>query len=70
MYICLCNAISDRDLSPHMMGGECSVAMVYQALGAKPECGKCVPFIRQALRRATKAAMPGNDAAEKDTAAG
>lgn len=56
MYVCLCNAIRDRDLHPHVAGGGCSVAMVYRALGCEPQCGKCVPFIRQALRQAAEAA--------------
>lgn len=52
MYVCLCNAIRDRDLNPHTAGGCCSVSMVFQGLGAEPKCGKCVPFVRQALRQA------------------
>jgi len=59
MYVCLCNAISDRDLHSHTAGGTCSVAMVYQSLGCKPECGKCVPMVRQALRQAAESATSG-----------
>jgi bacterioferritin-associated ferredoxin len=62
MYICLCNAIRDRDLHPHTAGGCCSVSMVYRALGAEPKCGKCVPFVRQALRQAADAAMSAQSA--------
>jgi len=58
MYVCLCNAIRDRDLHPHTAGGCCSVSMVYRALGAEPKCGKCVPFVRDALRRAASAGSP------------
>ena len=57
MYICLCYGIRDRDLHPHTAGGCCSVSMVYQSLGAEPKCGKCVPFVRQALRQAADAAI-------------
>jgi bacterioferritin-associated ferredoxin len=56
MYVCLCNGLSDRDLRPHTLGGMRSVSMVYQACGCRPQCGKCVPFVRQMLRE-------GNDAA-------
>jgi bacterioferritin-associated ferredoxin len=31
--------------------------MVYRALGAEPKCGKCVPFVRQALRQAAESAI-------------
>jgi bacterioferritin-associated ferredoxin len=50
MYICLCNALTDRDLRLHTAAGGGSVAMVYQACGCRPQCGKCVPFVRQMLR--------------------
>ena len=51
MYVCLCNAITDRDVRGHNAGEGCSVAMVYRALGCAPQCGKCVPFVRQLLRQ-------------------
>jgi bacterioferritin-associated ferredoxin len=56
MYICLCNAITDRDLRPHIGGQACSVAMVYRALGCAPQCGKCVPFVRQMIRQSEASA--------------
>jgi bacterioferritin-associated ferredoxin len=64
MYICLCNAITDRDVRAHGAGGNCSVAMVYRALGCQPQCGKCVPYVRQLLRQpeaAETAAQSGGD---------
>jgi bacterioferritin-associated ferredoxin len=51
MYICLCNALTDRDIGSHLAGGACSVAMVYRACGCRPQCGKCVPFVREMLRQ-------------------
>jgi len=64
MYVCLCNALTDRDLHPHTANGTASVAMVYQACGCRPQCGKCVPFVRQMLRdggQAAAAADGGGD---------
>jgi len=55
MYICLCNALTDRDVRAHSADGNCSVAMVYRSLGCEPQCGKCVPFVRQMLREAAPA---------------
>ena len=49
MYICLCNGLTDRDVRANCESG-CSVSMVYQALGCQPQCGKCVPLVRQMLR--------------------
>ncbi len=56
MYICLCNALTDRDLRQHTATGGCSVSMVYRACGCQPQCGKCVPFVRQMLREGADAA--------------
>jgi bacterioferritin-associated ferredoxin len=58
MYVCLCNAITDRDFRAHAAHAECegcSVSAVYRSLGKKPQCGKCVPFVRQLLRQVVEA---------------
>jgi bacterioferritin-associated ferredoxin len=62
MYICLCNALTDRDLRPHTASGTVSVSMVYQACGCQPQCGKCVPFVRQMLREHADGAILGQAA--------
>ena len=59
MYVCLCNGLTDRDLRPHVAGGTNSVSMVYQACGCRPQCGKCVPFVRQMLRECGDAGSCG-----------
>jgi bacterioferritin-associated ferredoxin len=51
MYLCLCNALTDRDVRACCEGAG-SVSTVYRALGCEPRCGKCVPFVRQMLRQA------------------
>jgi bacterioferritin-associated ferredoxin len=53
MYVCLCNAITDRDFRAHVNVEceGCTVSAVYRALGTRPQCGKCVPYVRQLLRR-------------------
>jgi len=56
MYVCLCNALTDRDVR-NSAQGSCSVAMVYRALGCEPQCGKCVPFVRQMLRETAQPAQ-------------
>jgi bacterioferritin-associated ferredoxin len=61
MYLCVCNAIRDRDACAHVksVNVDCpSVAMIYRALGVKPKCGKCVPLVRQLLRQATERQQP------------
>jgi bacterioferritin-associated ferredoxin len=56
MYVCLCNALTDRDVR-NSAEADCSVAMVYRSLGCEPQCGKCVPFVRQLLREAAPTAQ-------------
>jgi bacterioferritin-associated ferredoxin len=57
MYLCICNAITDRQARSHR-SASCSVAAFYRALGVKPKCGKCVPLVREMLdARATDEAV-------------
>jgi bacterioferritin-associated ferredoxin len=52
MYVCLCNALTDRDVRSQCE--ECcssTVAMIYRSLGTRPKCGKCVPLVREILRK-------------------
>jgi bacterioferritin-associated ferredoxin len=53
MYVCVCNAITDRDARAEAKV-ERTVAMIYRALGVKPQCGKCAPLLRQVLRQAVE----------------
>jgi bacterioferritin-associated ferredoxin len=57
MYICLCNALTDRDVRAQCSDGAGSVSMVYRGLGCEPRCGKCVPIVRQMLRDSAPAAQ-------------
>jgi len=51
MYVCVCNAITDRHVRAQAQA-ECStVSAIYRSLGAKPKCGKCVPLVRQLMRQ-------------------
>ena len=61
MYVCLCNALTDRDLRPHTVAGAGSVSMVYNACGCRPQCGKCVPLVRQMLREGGEAGTSGRE---------
>lgn len=58
MYICLCNAITDGDFRAHTECEDRTVSAVYRALGKKPQCGKCVPFVRQLLRQVLDSPRP------------
>jgi len=58
MYICLCNGFTDGKVRLVAERGECKVADVYKALGCKPKCGKCVPFVRDLIRAAAPVTTP------------
>jgi bacterioferritin-associated ferredoxin len=57
MYVCLCNGLTDRDVRNCAEDGCSSVAMVYRSLGCAPQCGKCVPYVRQMLRETPSTAQ-------------
>ena len=54
MYLCICNAITDRQARSRgtacaSTAADYSVAAFYRALGVKPKCGKCVRVVREML---------------------
>ena len=51
MYVCVCNAISDRDIRACAEGEFSTVAMAYRSVGKPPKCGKCVPLMRRIVRQ-------------------
>jgi bacterioferritin-associated ferredoxin len=50
MYVCICNGISDRTVRAAVAAGCRSVSQVYQSVGERPQCGKCVHQIRAMVR--------------------
>ena len=52
MYVCLCVAVTDRDIQAVIDQGARSVADVMQSLGAGTGCGSCRPTIASMLDRA------------------
>jgi len=42
MYVCVCNAVTDRQIRSQSECTRGTVAEVYRALGIKLQCGKCV----------------------------
>jgi bacterioferritin-associated ferredoxin len=59
MYVCLCNGLTDRDIRRVAGPSDGSVSQVYRALGCAPQCGKCVPVVRQMV---SDAPAPAPDA--------
>ena len=51
MYICICNAIRDKEIAANS-GGARSVADVFKRCGSRPQCGKCLPDVAQMIQDA------------------
>ena len=56
MYVCLCNGFTDRQVRQVCPAAAGSTAEIYRQLGVQPRCGKCVPFVRDIVRRETQQA--------------
>ena len=41
MYICICNAVTDRQIRTAVESGHCSLGMISRELGVATNCGKC-----------------------------
>ena len=49
MYVCLCNAFTDRDVNRAIDDGARTAGQVYKRLEAIPQCGKCKDMIREMI---------------------
>ncbi|WP_374445148.1 bacterioferritin-associated ferredoxin [Stella sp.] len=54
MIVCSCRVISDREIRAAMADGARRCGDVFRRCGSGPQCGSCVPLIREML-----AMMPG-----------
>ena len=51
MYVCICNALTDRRIRGAIDSGAASLGSVYRNCGVAPQCGKCGEMIRSFLDR-------------------
>jgi len=54
VYVCVCNALKERDVkqAARAAGTSCPRA-AYAQLGAKVKCGQCLPFAREVVGQAS-----------------
>ena len=68
MYLCICNAITERQVRALAESGIAEAQEVYRALGCAPQCGKCIPYVQETLsetaRRTSGAGPPGADCSD------
>ena len=71
MYLCICNAITDRQVRALAESGITQAQDVYRALGCAPQCGKCIPYVQetlsQAARRASDSGRVGTASSDRGT---
>ncbi len=48
-YVCTCNALTEQAVADAARSGAAAVSRVYAALDCAPQCGKCLPRIREIL---------------------
>jgi bacterioferritin-associated ferredoxin len=56
MYICLCNALTDAQITHAIQEGACRPREVYAACGCRAQCGGCTGMILGAIREPLPAA--------------
>ena len=47
MYVCVCNAVRDRDIRAAVDDGVVTMRELQKRLGVSAVCGKCAPCARQ-----------------------
>ena len=50
MYICICNAVTDRDIVQAVHNGAQTLRQLRHELGVAAECGRCASCARDCLR--------------------
>lgn len=49
MYVCVCKAVTDKQIHHAINEGACSRRQLHQCTGAGSVCGKCSKHIKQML---------------------
>ena len=59
MYVCVCRAITERQLRQAVSEGVCTLKELRKELGITRECGQCTSCARQCLKEAQQGVVPG-----------
>ncbi len=52
MFVCICNALREKELAAAAGGDARTVADVFRRCGRRPQCGKCLPEVAQIIEDA------------------
>lgn len=59
MYVCICRAVTDRQIRVAIDGGACTRRQLAQDLGVGRVCGKCNADVKAMLAGAASCGKPG-----------
>lgn len=55
MYVCICNALKEKQLAAAAGDDVRTVAEVFRRCGSRPQCGKCLPDVAQMIEDSREA---------------
>ena len=55
MYVCICNAVTERDIGSAVADGCCSLRQLREELGVGACCGRCTGCARNVLKNSLHA---------------
>jgi bacterioferritin-associated ferredoxin len=58
MYICICNAVTDRDIRQAVADGACSLECLRERLAVSACCGQCAEHASECLAHALLESEP------------
>ncbi len=58
MYVCICHAVTERDIEGAVAGGCCSLRQLREQLGVGSTCGRCARCAREAVRESAPPRVP------------
>lgn len=56
MYVCLCKAVTDRQIRESVSGGAATYADIRRELGVATQCGKCGQLAKSIIQTTVKKA--------------
>lgn len=58
MYVCVCHAVTDRDIGSAIAEGCCTLRQLREQLGVGSCCGRCAGCAREILKDSLQARTP------------
>jgi bacterioferritin-associated ferredoxin len=65
MYVCVCHAVTDRQIREAAQGGACTLRDLRRELGVTSNCGRCATCAHECLRAANGEQCKPGKAARK-----